>query len=142
MTTTQVILIVGVFLLMDGLIVTMLVKAAAEASFGLLAPAHPSRETVSPSSRRNFCSMRVDWFNLGGCVHIEVDSKHLHLHPAAILRWAGARPASVPWDSIEFGPPRYFGRYREARIGRFKGMLPAWCAPEQPVRDNPDESGG
>jgi len=142
MTPEQVVVIVVVFLSIDTFIVVAVVRSAVDATFGMLAPRYPALLPAHPFVRRNFCSLRVDWINMGHCVHIAVDRTHLHIFPAAILRWGGARPASIPWDQIQTGKPKFFGRYREARIGPLSALLPSWCLPEQAATDNPAASDG
>lgn len=137
-------MLVAVLLTIDLFIVVAVMRSAADATFGVLSRRYPAAPSTAPSVRRNFASMKADWINLGYCVHIEADAVHLHLYPAMILRWAGARAASIPWDRIQIGKPRYFGGYRDARIDTLNLLLPAWCLPEPPVpdaaTDNPDES--
>lgn len=144
MSTQQVVVLVAVFLTIDLFIVVAVMRSAADATFGVLSRRYPAAPSTPPSVRRNFASMKADWINLGYCVHIEADAVHLHLYPAMILRWAGARAASIPWDRIQIGKPRFFGGYRDARIDTLNLLLPAWCLPEPPVldaaTDNPDES--
>lgn len=137
-------MLVAVFLTIDLFIVAAVVRSAADATFGVLSRRYPAAPTIPPSVRRNFASMKADWINLGYCVHIEADAVHLHLYPAMILRWAGARTASIPWNRIQIGRARFFGGYREATIDTLNVLLPAWCLPEpkvpDPATDNPDES--
>lgn len=137
-------MLVAVFLTIDLFIVAAVVRSAADATFGVLSRRYPAAPTTPPSVRRNFASMKADWINLGYCVHIEADAVHLHLYPAMILRWAGARTASIPWNRIQIGRARFFGGYREATIDTLNVLLPAWCLPEpkvpDPATDNPDES--
>jgi hypothetical protein len=144
MSTQQVVVLVAVFLTIDLFIVAAVVRSAADATFGVLSRRYPAAPTTPPSVRRNFASMKSDWINLGYCVHIEADAVHLHLYPAMILRWAGARTASIPWNRIQIGRARFFGGYREATIDTLNVLLPAWCLPEpkvpDPATDNPDES--
>jgi hypothetical protein len=115
------VLIVGGTLIMDTIIVAALLKAA----WGML----PRREGVRPAGdaiRRNFQSFKFGIYNLGMCIHVAVDDAYLHLFPAAVLRWAGARQVSVPWEDVEF--LRRKGRkWAEVKIGKQKVMGPGWA---------------
>jgi hypothetical protein len=115
------VLIVGGTLLMDTIIVSTLLKAA----WGML----PPRAGVTPGEdavRRDFQSFKIGMYNLGYCIHVAVDDAYLHLFPTAMLRWAGARPISIPWEDVEF-LRRKGTKWAEVRIGRQKVLGPAWA---------------
>jgi hypothetical protein len=113
--------IVGGTLLMDTIIVSTLLKAA----WGML-PARAAAPTGADAVRRDFQSFKIGMYNLGYCIHVAVDDAYLHLLPTAILRWAGAKPVSIPWEDVEF-LRRKGTKWAEVRIVKQKVLGPAWA---------------
>lgn len=117
-------LISGGTLLEVGL-VYLLLRATIGSSFGKLAKAFPLQEPSPSAVRRNFQSFRFGLVNAGFSVHVVVDEDHLHLLPAAILRWCGARGTSVPWAEVEVRGKA--GSFRRAKVGGVDMYGPRWC---------------
>jgi hypothetical protein len=65
--------------------------------------------------------------NFGLCIHVAVDETHLHLTPARVLRWVGAGPISVPWESIRVKKTSRNGKWTTAFFGPLSVMGPTWC---------------
>ncbi|MHC4102906.1 MAG: hypothetical protein ACYS15_01390 [Planctomycetota bacterium] len=94
------------------------------------APIHekfPARAPEADAVRRGFQSFRVGIMNLGFSIHATVDEHHLHLEPAAYLRWARARTVSIPWDAINIEKRSRSGRWITAKVDKWSLMGPAWC---------------
>ena len=94
---------------------------------------HPLYLTYAPQSpandavRKQFQSFRVGVLNLGYSIHVAVDENHLHLIPAKVLRWLGAKPTSIPWHAIEFIKRSRFTKSAIVRIGKRRIVGPIWC---------------
>lgn len=117
-------LIAGATLLEVGLVYVLL-RATIGSSFGKLSRAFPFQQPAASAVRRNFQSFRFGLVNAGFSVHVAVDEDHLHLMPAAILRWSGAQPASVPWSQVELKGK--VGSFRHAKVGGVDLYGPRWC---------------
>lgn len=127
MTPTQIAVIVGVFVVMDTIIVSAVLSMAAGA-LNDLGKAHPRVAATPQGVRREFQSIGIDLINLGGCVHIVADELRWHLEPAWLLRVFGARPASIPWVDVHDVRLRSDAATRgTAKIGKTKVRAPAWC---------------
>lgn len=127
MTGWQVGLFVSGFLLIDAIVVFTIVRAAAF-GWNRFAVDHPPTEPLEPSETRRFQSFSIGMINLGFCVHVTVDEQRLHLTPILPMRWAGLRPASMPWEAIDLRPPGWRKRWRTARLGPGLDLHgPAWC---------------
>ncbi len=127
MTPLQITLLVAGMLTMDTVIVGALLAGLKSGTWDPLTKKFPPRPVVEPSERRDFQSFAFDMFNLGFCIHVTIDEHCLHLHPAAILRWTGATPMSIPWDAIELKdkPDRKWGL--KARVHKTTVKGPTWC---------------
>jgi hypothetical protein len=114
-------LIFGVTLPVDAIIVTVVLRSAwASVSAGF-----EPRSIAADAVRRDFQSFSFGMYNLGMCIHVAADGEHLHLIPAAALRWFGAKQVSIPWEQIEFTRTR--GRRAEVRIRNQRVLGPAWA---------------
>jgi hypothetical protein len=94
------------------------------------APIHtkfPAHEPGADAVRRGFQSFKVGIMNLGFSIHATVDEHYLHLEPAAYLRWASARTASIPWDAMSVEKRSRTGRWITVKAGKWTIMGPAWC---------------
>ncbi len=121
MTWWQLIAIVGAVTVLDVAIVWAIVHLGWRA-WPQEFPARPLRpDAVS----RRFQSLRLDIVNFGFSFTVVVDEAHLHLQPAKLMRWVGARPASIPWESITI--QKRSPRWITAHIGRHTIKGPAWC---------------
>lgn len=113
--------VIALITLVDLLVVYALVRAGwAELvqGFGYVEP--------EPGAvRRRFQTFKAGLYNFGWLVHVAVDENYLHLYPAAIVRWAGARPASIPWGCIAVVKPGK--RMTKVKIGKATIIGPTWC---------------
>jgi hypothetical protein len=87
----------------------------------------PRREPGDDAVRRPYQSLRVGILNLAFSFHVSVDQRHLHLEPAAYLRFAKARTASIPWEAINVEKRSRGGRWITAKVDKWTIMGPAWC---------------
>jgi len=87
----------------------------------------PARAPGAGAVRRPYQSFRVGFLNLGCSIHATADEQHLHLEPAAYLRWFKARTVSVPWEAITVEKRSRSGRWITAKIDKWTIMGPAWC---------------
>ena len=126
----------------------ILVWALLHFGWGPLARSYPAQPADDDAVTRSFQSFRLGLINLGFCIHVTVDERHLHLRPAAVLRWFGARAASIPWGSIRIvkrSRPRPGGPLRMAPsiTARIDGRTlagPAWCL--ELAESAPEPQGG
>lgn len=114
-------LVVAGVMLMDLVIIPPLIKAGWSA----VGNQFPPRPIHPDHIRKDFQSFGFGAFNFGSCVHIAVDPDHLHLLPAALLRWAGCKQASIPWDRVQI--VRRTKRSIRAKLGTTTIRGPAWC---------------
>jgi len=127
-TTTWIVL--GAALLWSVLslgIAFFLIKGFVESTWLRIQRAHPGVEPAPDAVRRDFQSFKMGLVNLGLSVHVAVDESHLHLFPAAIIRWAGAGPISAEWSAVEDIGASWLKGWHRVRI---EGVLvngPAWC---------------
>lgn len=105
----------------------LLIKGMVSATWNRIASAHPAVEPAAGSVRRDFQSFKMNLFNMGMCVHVIVDERHLHLLPAAFLRWFGAKPMSVAWERIEVKRRSRVGSAVLTRIHGVDVWGPGWC---------------
>ncbi|RMH11508.1 MAG: hypothetical protein D6695_09010 [Planctomycetota bacterium] len=106
-------------------LIYVIMRATVGATFRKLSKAYPFRAPGEDAVRKNFQSFKFGVINAGFAVHVAVDADHLHLMPAAILRWCGAQPASVPWSEVELKGK--MGSFRRARVGGVDLYGPRWC---------------
>lgn len=118
-------LIVCSVLAIDVIIVRSVFHAVAHAWNAMLRE-YPPVEPAPDAVRRNFQSLKMGFYNFGFSVHLAVDDRFLHLSPAWIIRWAGCRPGSVPWEKVTPLGPRLFRGYA-VRIGRQTLTGPRWA---------------
>jgi len=88
-----------------------------------LAKAFPAREPAPDAVSKSFQSFSYGIVNLGFSIHVSADSDALHLTPIRFLRWFGAKPASIPWDSMDTD-------VKSPRKIRVNGQVlqgPKWC---------------
>jgi hypothetical protein len=105
----------------------LVVRGVVESTWKRLAAAHPAVEPAPDAVRRRFQSFKMNLLNLGLSVHVAADERYLHLSPAAVIRWAGARPMSIPWESIEVLGHGITSRSVRTRIDGITVWGPAWC---------------
>lgn len=126
MTTPQVLLLVGIFALVDLVVVGAVFQMAAH-YWNELGKGCDYVQPRPGSVRKDFQSMKIGVFNYGSCLHIAVDENHLHLYPAKIIRWVGGRSFSIPWDKVEPDASRPQRRLWPARVNGQKVLAPAWA---------------
>ncbi|MBX3323745.1 MAG: hypothetical protein KF757_12220 [Phycisphaeraceae bacterium] len=120
-------IIIGAVVVFDLILLPIIVRAAFRNSLGALAVRYPFVEPMPDAVRRNFQSFSFGLANMGLCVHVVVDERHLHLMPAKLVRIFGVGAASVPWDEVHLRPGRSRGAIRTARIGGQTVSGPTWC---------------
>lgn len=91
-----VLLLVGIMLPIEIAVVYALLREPVQDVFNRLHAKFPPQQIGAGAIRRNFQSTKKDIVNLGFCVHFAVDDRFVHMMPAAVLRWAGAKACSVP----------------------------------------------
>jgi hypothetical protein len=104
-TSTQVIVIVAVFLISDGIVVPMVIRGLVEAEWNPIVRAFPASSARPPAPgavRREFCSLKIGMLSCSWGMHLTADETHLRFEPAMVCRWMGLRPAVVPWSSITY----------------------------------------
>jgi hypothetical protein len=111
----------------DLLLAIGLIWAIMRVSWRPLMMKYPAQRPTANAVTRNFQSYRFGHLNFGFSMHTTVDERHLHLTPARFLRWFGAGPISVPWESITDVRPARIGRYATARFDRMRVVGPRWC---------------
>ena len=128
MSASAVIILVAVFVLTDLVVVGAVFHMAGQNWRELAAP-FPAQPVEPDGVRREFQSFKLGMINLGMCVHVAVDAKHLHLYPALFMRLAmRAAPCSIPWSAITLMPGQKPGkRVLTAQIGKQDLLGPRWC---------------
>ncbi len=90
------------FVLFDLMVVTMVVRGFVGFCWNPINKRFPPIEPGPDAIRWNFRSFHANnLLGMSWSVHVAVDDTHLHLYPAAIMRWFDAKPASVPWDEVK-----------------------------------------
>lgn len=132
----QVAMMVGVFVAVD-IAVIGAIFSLVSAQLRELAAKFPPRPARPDAVWRRYQSFRFGMSNFGKCIHVGVDEECLHLVPATLARWFGARPMSIPWDAIT--PGARMGAMLRATIAGTEILGPAWCLelarpdPQQPA---------
>ncbi len=103
----------------------VLVVGLVRAGWGDLPSKFPAVPAAENGVTKNFQSFRIGLFNFGFAIHVTVDEQHLHLAPAKVLRWLGARPASIPWDRIAL--EKAGRRWSTVKIASHRIWGPSWC---------------
>lgn len=134
MSNSTVLLLVAAFALVDSMILGAVISAARSA-WNPLAAAFPPRTPAPDAVIRRYQSLRLNWCNYGGCIHLAADTGHLHITPARFARWFGARATSIPWDQIRIVKPG--PKWIDAKVLSVMLRGPAWClslaAPADPA---------
>ncbi|MEM9064907.1 MAG: hypothetical protein AAGB51_05395 [Planctomycetota bacterium] len=117
---------VAIMLITDAIVVTVLLRSVVGGVFNKLHELHPPVGAASNAVRKDLQSFRSGLINLGWSINVTVDEDHLHLEPAKIFRWFGAKSSSIPWRAVE--PRKTFSkRVRNVRIGAIDLTGPKWC---------------
>ncbi len=118
-------MIAAVVIGFDAVFIPLLVFGLVQGCWVPLQDRYPEQQREPDAVRKTFQSIRIDLFNLGFCVHLAVDSQHLHIEPAWLLRKVRARTISVPWEAIAGYKQR--GRYAKVKLGTTTLTAPAWA---------------
>lgn len=118
-------LIVVAGIVVEFVVIFVVLRAVLRSSVGRLGERFPFVEPEAGAVRRNFQSFRIGLVSAGYSMHVAVDDRYLHLMPAAIMRWCGARACSVPWSEVQV--LRRMGSYRKAKVGGVNLYGPGWC---------------
>ena len=125
----------------DLLVTVAIIRVLLKAGWSALVRKYPEVEPAPDAVRKNYQSFKIGAVRLGKCVHVAVDETHLHLTPGKVLRWLGARPVSIPWETIRITGEAMGGRLLRTRIDSVNVIGPAWCldlAARAPQGDGPD----
>lgn len=128
MTAPVVVLLIAMFVITDLVVIGAVFHLAGQ-SWRELAKSFPAQPVEADGVRKNFQSFRLGMINLGMCVHVAVDGKHLHLFPALFMRLTmRAAPCSIPWNAIALEPrQKPTRRMLAAKIGKQELLGPRWC---------------
>lgn len=123
---TAVWIAIGVVVLADLILMPIIIGAAIKNSIGAIATRFPAVEPARDAVMKEFQSFRFGMVNLGKCIHVAVDERHLHLLPAKFARLFGAKAASVPWEEV-WVERKVYGTFMRARIAGQQVLGPEWC---------------
>ena len=119
--------IIVLFVIIDILVACSLIAGSLKLLWNPLHLAYPPRTPADDAVRKQLQSFRIGLLNLSYCIHTAVDENHLHLTPATLVGWLGAKPTSIPWDAIEVLKRSRFGQSMIVRVGKRRIAGPAWC---------------
>ena len=119
--------IIVLFVIVDVLVAFSLIAASLQLLWNPLHLAYPPRTPAEDAVRKRLQSFRIGLLNLSYCIHTTVDENHLHLTPATLVGWLGAKPTSIPWDAIEVLKRSRLGQSMIVRVGKRRIAGPAWC---------------
>ncbi len=111
----------------DALVTVVAVWAVVRFGWKPFAQRFPPRPADPDAVQRSFQSFRLGALTLAFCIHVSADEGHLHLQPAALLRFFGAETASIPWASIKIQEHSRSGKRITAMINERTLLGPAWC---------------
>ncbi|HRJ50063.1 MAG TPA: hypothetical protein PKU91_06000, partial [Phycisphaerales bacterium] len=126
-TPWQVGCLVSGIVVFEGILLALVLRSMCSSTFGVLARRHPAGPVSPDAARRDFQSISFGMSNFGLCVHLAADDSGLHLRPAMILRWCGARDVTVPWTHVAILPHTRSRRWISCRISGLRARIPAWC---------------
>ncbi len=133
-TWAVILLIVCIMVPVDLAIVYALLRGPVDDIFNALHKRHPPQEIGTGAMRHNFQSVKKDIVNMGWSVHFAVDDAFVHIMPAAVLRWCGAKASSVPVQLVR--EKRASARLPEIAVGEVTLRAPAWVLREAIARAN------
>jgi hypothetical protein len=128
MSTGQAIAIVGIFLMVD-LVVVGSVIAMVVVSLKEFANAFPATPPKPGAVLRKRQSVSIGILNLGWSVALTADDEGLHFGPPWLLRKMGVPSATVPWDAMRRTTKPGYRWYCGVKAGAFSLKLPRWCEP-------------
>lgn len=133
-TWAVILLIVCIMVPVDLAVVYALLRGPADEVFNALHKRYPPQDVSAGAVRRSFQSVKKDIVNMGWSVHFAVDDAFVHVMPAAVLRWCGAKASSVPVQLVR--EKRASARFPEIAFGEFTLRAPAWVLREAIARAN------
>src|SRR5213078_495240 len=106
----------------------VVVRMLISAGWNTVARGRRAEPVGEGAVRRRYQSFSFGIFNFGWSVHVAADERYLHLTPAGFMRWAGAKPVSIPWDEVRLAEkqPRRRSLAR-AKIGKTTVVGPRWA---------------
>jgi hypothetical protein len=122
---TGLVIVITVVVLGDLLIVPLVLRMIIGAAWNPMANHYPAVEPAPDAVRKNFQSFKLGMISMGMSIHVAVDDQYLHMFPAKLLRWCGAKTISVPWNEIELVKPGK--KWVRVKIGSQDVYGPAWC---------------
>ncbi len=131
-TWAIILLVVCIMVPVDIAIVYALLRGPVDEIFNALHKRHPPQEIGTGAVRRDFQSVSKDIINMGLSVHFAVDDAFVHIMPAAVLRWCGAKASSVPVQLVR--EKRASARLPEITFGEVTLRAPAWVLQEAIAR--------
>ena len=128
MTAPVITLLVTIFVITDLVVIGAVFHLAGQSWRELSLP-FPAQPVEPDGVRKNFQSFKLGMINLGMCVHVAVDARHLHLYPALFMRVTmRAAPCSIPWSAIALKPgQKPTRRMLAAKVGKQELLGPRWC---------------
>ncbi len=111
----------------DALVAVVALWAVVRFGWKPFAQRFPPRRKDPDAVERRFQSFRLGALSFSFCIHVAADEGHMHLQPAALLRFFGAQTASIPWSSIVIQKQSRTGRSITAKIKQRTLLGPAWC---------------
>lgn len=129
MKFSHIMLIVGIMMVMDFIVVGALLHASVQALFEPLSKKFPPKEMKEGVIEKSFQSLKVGIMNYGLSVHLGVDDEHVHVVPALIFRWCGAKPSSVPISEVSTHKQLEGlrdSKLVEGNVGGIQMSAPAW----------------
>jgi hypothetical protein len=125
MSPTSVVILVVVIVGVDLILVPLIIRAAMQGGWKVIEKTHPAVEPEPDAVRKDFQSFKIGLMNLGYCVHVACDDKHLHMLPSLLLRVCSGKPMSVPWGSVEVLKRGKFST--QVKIAGVTLHGPHWC---------------
>jgi len=126
MPGTATILIVTMFIAVDGLVVWA-IRQWVKHTFAELAAAFPAGQPGPGAVSKRYQGISIDSLNFGWSFVVAADEQAVHFAPMWIARVFGARSFSVPWDAVKLQGKRRGRWFQRAKIGRWELLGPAWA---------------
>jgi hypothetical protein len=126
--TGSILVVVGIFLLVDSLVVWG-IRQWVKITFAELAKAYPPVAVGAGAVTKRYQSIAVDSLNFGGCFVVSADEFGVHFAPMWLARVFGARAFSVPFEAMELKPKGLikWGSTRKVKVGRYEITGPGWA---------------
>jgi hypothetical protein len=117
-------ILIGVFFVLDAIIVGCVLHLAA-GELKSFVRHFPPVEPQPGHESRSFQTIALDTFNFGWCFHIASDRDHVHLRPTWFLRRFGVTPCSIPRAAL--ANPRRTFRGASVTVRGHTVRGPRWC---------------